>query len=116
MNTQLFAYSIKQKRRWILTENQELTGNWKYSGDDETQLLWLDSSAESCQIFSKTTLETFRNKSPKLWSDDFTEFKSEIGFETGGDFLGFRGKFWEIRRFWLKCVKCWITQTLWVEY
>ena len=94
-----------------MTEIKNSPENGKYSGDDELSPFLFDSSAESSRTFLKTTLETFRNKSPKLWSNDFTEFKSEIGLKVEGDFLGFFGKFWGNHEMLMKNVKCLETKT-----
>ena len=57
--------------------------------------LWLDSSTKTDRTFSKTELEIFKNKTPKVWNNNFTEIESEIGFEVSGDFLGFSRELFE---------------------
>ena len=70
--------------------------------------LWLDSSTKMDRIFSKTALEIFKNKNPKVWNNNFTEIDSKIGFEVTGDFLVFS---WETLKtqkiFEMKHAKCW---------
>ena len=71
-------------------------------------MLWVDFSTETDRIFSKTTLEDLRNKSPKIWSNNFTEINSEIGFQVTGDFLGFSRETLKTQKiFGMKHAKCW---------
>ena len=70
--------------------------------------LWLDSSTKTVRIFSKTELKIFKNKISKVWNYNFTEIKSEIGFEVTGVFSRvFSGTLKLRRNFGMKTCKCW---------
>ena len=42
-------------------------------------------------------VETFKNKTPKVWNNNFSEIESEIGFEVSAYFLGFSREFSKLR-------------------